>query len=113
MALKKLKKGSQRGMKVNFRSMPLIASVTERVGLLNSKRKIRVISVPPPRQPRVGKVTYFVQVKDPVDFPVLEFSRKKDAECFVRTIQKSKTQMGMQIKAAILRQEVTGEGYHL
>ena len=81
--------------------------------MLNSKRKIKVISVPPPRMPKVGKVTYFVRVKDPVSFPVLEFARKKDAECLVRTIKKSKTLMDMRVDADILRQEVTDEGYHL
>lgn len=62
---------------------------------------------------KVGKVTYFVKVAAPVSFPVLEFARKKDAEVYKRALKRSKTLIGFKVKADILKQEVTDDGFHL
>lgn len=107
---KKLTKGLQLGKKASSVVLQKLGSVTRTVG---SYRRQPVLKIPAPKVANVGKATYFVQVRDPIGFPTLEFDKRKDAECFKKMLNQSRTTMGMQLKADIIREEKTNEGYIL
>lgn len=109
--LKERAKGSQRGKKANYQSLRRLGSGIARV--VSSRKKPRLVVVPPSSRLRAGKVMYYVKVKAPIHFPLLVFDKRKNAEGFVKLLKTSTTVADWKLNAVIIKREETPEGYHL